>query len=71
MSKEACQKEIICMKVAIKKLDAIAEQIEFLCDISELNYRAGVDVDLKQIEANTKRIEKVIKQASKIIETLS
>ena len=66
MSKEACQKEIICMRLAIKKLDALAEQLEFYCDEAEVNYLGGVDVDPREVEEMTKKAERISKQAEKM-----
>jgi len=66
MSKESCQKELICMRLAIKKLDAVAEQLEFYCSMSELNYAGGADVDLKEVEEMTAKAEAISRQAEKM-----
>ncbi len=70
MSKQACQKEILCTGKAILTLQNSVNQLQFLKGISEDNYKNNVDVNLKEIEANTLRSEKIIKQGNQITKTL-
>lgn len=70
MSKQACQKEILCMGLAVSKLSGLVEQLDFLKSVSERNYIKGKDVDITEIEASTARAEQVIAQANEIAVTL-